>query len=298
MNKSIVSIAAILIPAFMTCGNIALFTASAQEIKKVSGSFTYYAHESMPIAEAKRIALESAKAAAIEKAFGRTVSQSISAIEDNSQDNSRFFFHNDSEIKGEWIDTTDKPIYEISYDKNEIIITVSVKGRARELSKNRVPIKVQVLRNGFENRHEDNNFHNGDDLFLAFKSPVAGSLLVYLLDYSTDTAYCLLPYANAKQASYSVSADQPYIFFTPQHAANSEKGYVDEYTLTLSDPAIPEFNDIVVFFSTEELIKGNTEQISSTLPRQMSLDAFEKWKANAQLKSSQIQVIHKPININ
>lgn len=278
---------------------VSFAAAQAQSAKKVSASYTYYAPETMSVDEAKRIALDRARIQAVEEAFGSIVGQSTSTLisTTNGQTDTRFFSHGGSNLKGEWIETIGQPEYDVAYADGMLVVGVKVSGRIREFGKNRVPLKVQVLRNGFEARNEDDSFRSGDDLYLAFQSPVAGQVLVYLVDYATSTVYCLLPYSGSNTPARLVDADAHYVFFSEKHAQPFEKSLVDEYTLTLADPTQPEHNEIVVLFATEGLVKENSEQADAGLPRQLSLDDFERWRAKLQMKSSDIQVIHKPITI-
>lgn len=104
----------------------------------------FYVPEHMSLEEAKRTALDRAKINAIEDKFGTVVSQSNSIIieNDNGESKSKFTSFGGSHIKGEWIETISQPIYNIELENGFTIITVSVKGKIREITKNNIDCKV------------------------------------------------------------------------------------------------------------------------------------------------------------
>lgn len=272
------------------------FTTAAfsQKTQKVTASYTYYAPENVTLEEAKRTALDRAKTSAIADAFGTLVTQSNSTImtNQNGQTDSRFLSLGGSEVKGEWIETTKEPEYNIRYEGDMLIVSVTVSGRIREITSAGIDIIAKVLRNGTEEKFESNEFKNGDDMYLYFKSPVDGYLVVYLLDETTQEVYCLLPYKAFGEGAYRIEHDKQYILFSAKHEDNNPS-IVDEYTLTCSRDV--ELNDIYVIFSPDVFAKANANDSEELLPRQLSYDAFQKWVAklrnkdnNAQLKVKQI----------
>lgn len=176
--------------------------AVAQRVEKVRAEYLYHAPENISLEEAKRIALGRAKLQAIADAFGTVVSQSnfTSASNRNGQSEVDFFSLGGSEVKGEWIETIGEPRYDISFEQGMLMVKASVCGKIREIISVFVDIKAKLLRNGTENRFESSEFRSGDNLYLSFQSPVDGFLLVYLIDYTVGTAYCLLPYTRQKKS--------------------------------------------------------------------------------------------------
>ena len=166
----------------------------AQKVQKVTGAYTYYAPENVTLEEAKRTALERAKLSAIADAFGTLVAQSNSTMttNENGRSDSRFFSLGGSEVKGEWIETTKEPEYAISYDKEMLVVAVTVSGRIREIVHAGVDVVTKILRNGTEEKFESSEFRSGDDMYLYFQSPVDGYLTVYLLDETTSPTCCSL----------------------------------------------------------------------------------------------------------
>ncbi|MDE6689492.1 MAG: DUF4384 domain-containing protein, partial [Prevotella sp.] len=169
----------------------------SQKMKTVEGEYTYHAPENVTLEEAKLTALDRAKIQALADEFGTIVSQTNSTHIQNGNGKSDIDFLSigGSEVKGEWIETTGEPQYHISYDQGMLVVKVSVKGKAREIVSAQMEIKTKVLRNGTEDKFESDEFHDGDDLYLSFISPVSGYLAVYLVD-AEQKAFCLLPYQS------------------------------------------------------------------------------------------------------
>lgn len=268
----------------------------AQRIEKVTGTYTYYAPENVTLEEAKRTALDRAKTSAIADAFGTLVTQSNSTImtNQNGQTNSRFLSLGGSEVKGEWIETTNEPEYNIRYEGDMLIVSVTVSGRIREITSAGIDIIAKVLRNGTEEKFESNEFKNGDDMYLYFKSPVDGYLVVYLLDETTQEVYCLLPYKASGEGAYRIEHDKPYVLFSAKHE-QTNPNIVDEYTLTCSRDV--EYNDLYVIFSPDVFVKANSSDSEELLPKQLPNEAFQKWLIKHRKKDEQISILNKQVKI-
>ena len=211
----------------------------------------------------------------------------------NGQTDSRFLSLGGSEVKGEWIETTKEPEYNIRYEGDMLIVSVTVSGRIREITSAGIDIIAKVLRNGTEEKFESNEFKNGDDMYLYFKSPVDGCLVVYLLDETTQEVYCLLPYKASGEGAYRIEHDKAITCCFLQNTKHNNPSIVDEYTLTCSRDV--EYNDLYVIFSPDVFVKANSSDSEELLPKQLPNEAFQKWVAklrnkdnNAQLKVKQI----------
>jgi len=269
----------------------------AQRTEKVTATYTYYPPENVTLEEAKRTALDRAKISAIADAFGTLVTQSNSTIvsNQNGQSDSRFFSLGGSEVKGEWIETTGEPLYNIRYEGNMLVVSVEISGRIREITKARIDVIAKVLRNGTEEKFESSEFRSGDDMYLFFKSPVDGYLVVYLLDETTQEVFCLLPYKASGEGAYRIEHDHPHILFSaPKELVNPS--VVDEYTMTCN--LEKEFNDIYVVFSPDPFAKANMkESIDEKLPRLLSYEDFQKWLVKLKSKDKNTIIINKQITI-
>ena len=269
----------------------------SQQTKTVDGEYTYFVPENVDLEKAKQIALERLKIQLIADEFGTTISQSNSTLVKNSNGESDvdFLSVGGSEVRGEWIETIGKPQFNISYEKNMLVVRVAAKGRIREIVSASVDFKALVLRNGTDDKFESNSFKSGDDLFMSFQSPVDGYLVVYLID-ADQQAYCLLPYQNMKTGCFHVEANKKYVLFSAQEVSPKLKPYIDEYTMTCSRKQ--ETNIIYTIFSTNIFTKAVGNKNDEGLPRELSYEEFQKWLIHNQNKDRNITYKMTAITIN
>ena len=175
-----------------------------------------------------------------------------------------------------------------------IIVSVKVKGKAREIVSAGIDFQAKVLRNGTEDKFESDQFRSGDDLYLSFQSPVSGYLAVYLIDANYQ-AYCLLPYRNQTDGIYSIKANQRYLFFNIKEAPQQERPYVDEYVMTCERET--EQNQIYVIFSPNQFFKATDNYAEGHLPRELSYEELAKWLANCRNKDANMMLQKKIIII-
>ena len=276
----------------------------SQRIKTVEASYTYHAPENVTLEQAKVTALSRAQIQALADEFGTIVSQSNDTRIENKDGQSKvdFLSIGNSEVKGEWIETIGEPRYQISYEGNMLVVTVKVKGKAREIVSASIDLHTHVLRNGTDNKFESDIFKSGDDLYLSFRSPVSGYLAVYLTD-AEGQAYCLLPYRNQTDGIYTVNANQRYLFFNIKEAPQNERSMVDEYVMTCERES--EHNQIYVIFSPKpfmkavdrESLKEVTDEAIAGFPRELSSAEFRKWLAKARTHDQNMNVRMIPITI-
>ena len=273
-----------------------LLSISAQEIEKVHGEYTYHVPDNVSLEEGKRTALERAKIQALADAFGTLVSQNNSTIikNENGKSSVDFLSIGGSDVKGEWIETIGEPKFDIFYESNMLTIKVTIVGKAREIKNANIDFEAKLLRNGTEEKFESDEFRNGDDLYLYFKSPINGYLAVYLLDENTQQVFCLLPYKSSGEPAYKIVHDKPYIFFSCQKAEENPNE-VDEYTMTCEHSM--EQNTIYIVFSPNMFAKAFAEDGSIGLPRQLPLKELQKWLGKCNAKDTNIQENKKVINI-
>lgn len=274
-------------------------TATAQRVKELSAEYTFITTADMSVSEAKRTALERARIQALADEFGTTVSQTnTTQIKNSSGGGSSsldFLSIGSSEVKGEWLQDTKAPEYEIKFDNNNLIVKVTVSGKAREIVSASVEIDTAVLRNGTARKFESDDFRDGDDMYIYFKSPVAGYVAVYLVDDS-KTAYCLLPYSGDNDGQETVEAGREYVFFdATQENDPQRKTLVDELTMTCSKAL--EHNEIFVVFSVKPFVKAIDEQTDERLPRSLSADDFRRWLTKNRVKDTDMVVINRLIKV-
>ena len=262
----------------------------AQNVQTVSITYTYYAPENISVEDAKRTALERAKIEAIANEFGTIVSQNNSTVVSNrnGEINSQFYSFGGSEVKGEWIETLGEPKYEVQYSDKTLIIKCSVKGKVREVETAKVEFVSRLLRNGTDFKFESTEFRDGDDLYLYFQTPIAGYLAVYLLDETTQTVYCILPYKKQSIPAVFVEAEKKYVFFSEKDANQEERYFVDEYTLQCENEK--EFNTLYVLFSPSEIGKQTGFDSSvSDKPDNISYKDFKQWLSKNLSKNKRLQ---------
>ena len=270
---------------------------SAQKTVKVCGEYTCRAPENVSLEQAKKTVLEQAKLAALAEEFGSTVSQWNSSIikNENGKSDISFFSLGGSEVNGEWIEDLNIKYGDPYYDKEMLVISVSVCGKAREITKANIDFSAKVL-NDAEKKYETDNFNDGQNIYLAFRSPVNGYLAVYLVD-EDETAFCLLPYSKDPTGKVPVKAGQEYIFFSPKHANPTEKQFVEDgYTLSCDSKSI-ETNFLYIIFSPNEFIKANDIQKNKKLPRELSFEDFRKWLAKNKQRDKDMQEEVKSLTI-
>lgn len=263
-----------------------VLSASAQSERVVKGEFVYHTPENVSLVEAKKIALEQARLNALAGEFGTIVEQANFTYMQNVEENSytNFVSLGSSDVKGEWIEDTNAPQYDIQYLGESLIITCRVCGKAREVVSSKTDIQARVLRNGTDDKYESSQFKNGDDLFVSFRSPVKGYLAIYLVE-DDENVQCLLPYAQQQDGIYQVEANRRYVLFNEDIAPQDK---VDEYILEAKNSL--EHYQIYVVFSPNMFIKA-VDDVSGRVveeegiggfPRELSFKNFHKWLAKCR----------------
>lgn len=271
--------------------------AVAQKTERVTATYTYYAPEHVSIEEARRVALQRAQLQAIADAFGTIVTQSNATRvrNENGKSDVSLLSLGASEVRGEWLRTDGEPEYDIAYEDGMLAVTVRVKGVIREIVNAAVDFQAKVLRNGTEDRFEGEEFRNGDDLYLSFRSPVDGFLTVYLLD-AEGTAYCLLPYRNDTGGRVAIEGNRHYVFFSLDDVPAEERSIVDEYTMTCSRDG--ELNQIYVIFSPQLFTKAVDYAGEGLQPRELPYEEFQEWLFKCRKQDPEMRVEVKGILIN
>lgn len=271
--------------------------AVAQKTERVTATYTYYAPEHVSIEEARRVALQRAQLQAIADAFGTIVTQSNATRvkNENGKSDVSLLSLGASEVRGEWLRTDGEPEYDIAYEDGMLAVTVRVKGVIRAIVNAAVDFQAKVLRNGTEDRFEGEEFRNGDDLYLSFRSPVDGFLTVYLLD-AEGTAYCLLPYRNDTGGRVAIEGNRHYVFFSLDDVPAEERSIVDEYTMTCSRDG--ELNQIYVIFSPQLFTKAVDYAGEGLQPRELPYEEFQEWLFKCRKQDPEMRVEVKGILIN
>lgn len=265
-----------------------------QETTTVFGDYTYYTTESTSIEEAKRIALERAKIQAIADTFGTHITQSTSTsiTSKNDQSETRFLMYGTSDIKGEWLETLKAPVYSIKFESPLLIVNCKVTGRIREILQQDIEFDIKLLKNGLTSNFESNDFKDGDDLYLQFKSSDNGNIMIYLMQ--NNTAYRLLPYKRSSHGEYPIIGGRDYVFFSKATERDNDM-MVDEYKL-FSDHLI-DTADILIIYTPNSIGGPQVENQIYDEPLSIDADTFNKWILKKRNKDHHSRVIIKPLTI-
>jgi len=257
--------------------------------------------------QAFREGIIKAKNEAIDSAFSSVIGSGTDVDIRNRNGESDVSFHSAirSNVRGIWLGDLVKPRFEETIDDDHRhLLSITVKGRIQELTSAGIPFDALPLRVKPEKQlvARNNEFDNGDDFFLYFKSPVDGFLTVFFFDTTADEISCMLPYHTSGTGSYRIRHDRDYIFFS-QEKPNADGEDVDEFQMMCSDGNIEEYDEIFVVLSPNKYSKLTAdiaqEKISESLilPERMNYDKFQKWLVDSQQKDEDMQVMRIPILI-
>ena len=284
----------------LLCTVLICLISSAGDIKRISITYEYISDNPNETPEqAEQTALQQAKQKALEAHFGLDVLGMSSSLSHNrvggqsaisTQD---FVSISETSVRGEWIETIKQTILEKTFQNGFWHVKVYLEGRARNHSVEKAAIQYALI-NDIDDTAPCDQFRNGDDLFLCFSSPVAGSLCVYLVD-AEGMAYCLLPYQSNQFGCHTIKANCDYLLFSVQHDRQA-----DEYTLNtqLSN----EHNTVFIVFSPNQFTKAKDNQSGKNwqdeqLPRQLTYEELLKWLARNQTRDEQMIVRREIISI-
>jgi hypothetical protein len=268
-----------------------------KDVHNICGEYTSYPPENVSLEQAKQIALKEARIDAIEKKFSMVVLQSSThfMINENGQSSEIFTSKGDSEVGAEWLGDTREPEYKVSYEDNQLVVSVSICGNARKITGAGIDILTKILRDSTEIEYDIDKFKHRDNFYLLFRSPVDGYLAVYLTDM--EKVYCLLPYSGDGTGKKKVKGGKNYVLFSKNHAENSEIDIVEEYYFTCEKSS--ERNDIYIIFSPNEFIKANAskDEKETVLPPELSFDDFQQWLHKNRIRNKDMKVTQKTVLI-
>ena len=268
----------------------------AGDIERVSATYEYVSNDPNETpAQAERKAFERAKQKALEDKFGLDVSAVTSSFVSNTNESSQtnVFSIGGTSVRGEWIETLIEQVLDKRFVDGFWLVKVRVEGRARNHSTEKTDIRFAFVRD-VQDLESPVSFRDGNDLFLRFSSPVAGSLCVYLIDEDKN-AFCLLPYADNATGAQSIEANRDYIFFSEKYESGAQ-----EYTVNCQRSS--EQNALYVIFSPNTFTKAHDQQSGTNwrdepMPRQLTYETFLKWLAANQKKDPSMVVRTELISI-
>lgn len=277
-------------------------TLNAQREEKWCGEYTYHGSLSETPEYAKIKAFERLQIQALIETFGSSVTQTnltnISNV--NGVTNVDFASIGGSDVNGEWIETIGEPEYQVYIDGEFQVVTVKACGRIRKITSAPIDFKAKLLRNGVDDKFEDENFKEGDNIFLSFSSPEDGYLTVYLLDDSGE-AYCMLPYDGMPESSFKVKANRRYVLFSQDFAYGMSPSIIDELYLTCDNDI--EHNQVYIIFSPNKFAKamdragGKDKVTNHILPRHLHNREFHSWLVKCRKRDKEMRVDKRIITI-
>lgn len=267
--------------------------AFAEKWVEVCGEGKYELSENITPQEAKSEALKRAKANALEERFGVMVSQEVfsQTKEANGKTDDYISVLSGSELRGEWIEDTQQPEYQLLQEHGVWVYKVSVCGKARERQTADFGLIAKVLRRADDERSESADFQSGDAFYLYFRTPIKGFVSVYLADENQNVS-CLLPYQRQQVHSVEVKADTDYLFFSEKQ---DNRPFVDEYVLTADEGIVQ--NRIYIVFSPNDFVKVADKERSKDALRELSFADFQAWLSKNRGHDTQMQVVEKTLTI-
>ena len=277
------------------CASLFTLSLYAGDIERVSATYEYITDQAVSQKDIESTAFERAKLKALEDKFGLDVSAVTSSFISNANESSQtnVFSIGGTSVRGEWIETLTEKVLDKRFVDGFWFVKVRVEGRARNNSVEKTDIRYTFVRD-VQDIETPVSFRDGNDLFMRFSSPAAGSLCVYLVD-EEQNAFCLLPYADNTTVAQSVEANKDYIFFSEKFDSKAQ-----EYTVNCQRSS--EQNALYVIFSPNTFTKAHDQQSGKNwrdepMPRQLSYEAFLKWLAKNQTKDPQMVVRREIISI-
>lgn len=266
----------------------------AQRAERVEGSYTYTVgiDDDITLRQARLKCLELAKAAAIKATFGELVTSDVidSSSETNGEQASSYFWENTVAMaKGVWLGETEPPKWDIRYEDGKLVLSVEVKGRAREIMQSQTDLEWNVMKSNGDEMTPAQDFNSGERLYVKFQSPADGYVAVYLIVGDDDTA-CLLPYPQNKTGRHRVEGGKEYVFFDREADPASP-------TYRLKTKREQEDNQLVVIYSPHSFTKCNDRGADKRHPGSLTTHSFQRWLLRCQRDDADMVVSKRWIKI-
>ena len=276
-----------------------------QNIIKSKGQAQVKQESYMSRIDATEKAIELAKINAIEQAFGTYVEQQMDML--IQDDEISYHIIGSTKVKGEWIETLGEPEIKIhtrkentNYGRQDVnYISCKIKGKVRALAP-RAILKYEIM-NAPDVASRTRSFYNKEQLYIYFKSPVAGYVSIFLQD--KEAVYRLLPYSKMSaehQNGVYVKGDTEYVFFSPLENPYLQS-IVDEMIMTVFQNKPIEYNQLYIVFSEEAYIKptltNKLKDLDRIIPASLTKQDFKKWLSHNRISHQSFQVIKEKISI-
>lgn len=249
---------------------------NAQETRTAKGTETYVIPKNMTIEQAEVEAVKQAQLRIIADNFGTIVgsASTMTFSNRNGKSTSSSFTFGDTEVKGEWIETTEGPHIERRVVNDEFVLYVTIAGKIREIVSAPIQFQAKVLRNGTEENCESEVFKHRDYMYMSFQSPESGYVTIYITD--GKDVQCLFPYNGLSAEHMKVDADKRYIFFSKEESGELDPRRVSQCMLGCKEDN--EHNRIYLIFSPNKYSKAvDYSSGIVTMPRTLSYEEFHEW---------------------
>jgi hypothetical protein len=285
----------------------------SQEIQKIKAEGIAYFKTDLSEKQMFQEALENARIAALEKAFGTAVSNENSLLIKNNQVGTkvtveqRFISYGKTKVYGEILSNNSEPIYTWKIVDGIKTLYCNIDVQVRQLDENRPNFSCKILDcdNNASNCESD-VFKNMSHMYVSFNAGNSGYLYLFLED--EQGFYCLLPYKNLPDSmrnGYPIERTKTNIFFSPSKGAfgNQNNRLVDEIVLATTQQL--EINKLIVVYSLKPmqfpvskiLEQQPTVKEESETPTFIEKTVFLDWLYRLRIKRPEIAVEEKYVLI-
>lgn len=261
---------------------------SAQRQEKVHGKYSYTIgeNEQITLFEVKQNCIRHARNEAIKEKFPELISASTNMTDAsiNGKVIENFVEEVTISSRAEWISDTRQPSVTASYENGNLTFTAEVWGEAREIRQSHPDFEWKILCGGTTDSHESNVFRQGSHIYIKFRSPADGYLAIYILDSTSESASCLLPYRSNGTGYHKVKAGEQYVFFDGNTDPEAHTGYI------MTTKADTEMDNVVLIYSPNQFTKCNDITGDHKHPNSLSTNDFEKWLRKLRIKDKDVVV--------
>lgn len=248
------------------------------EEKEAHGVATYVAQGNESISDAKKKALQAAQLDAIQKAFGTSLiaEKDQRTIISGQNTSSTYRENTNAQLRGEWLEDTQAPHYEILND-DPLTYRVEVWGKVREILEAKVDITYRIYNSQNQETLEfqQTGIRETSHVYLDFTSPVAGNLVVYLLDETEGKAHLMLPYKNDTRPAYPIQKGETVTFFKSPFQGKSTRMRLTTNREADSFQLYIIFSPNTIYSNFDQIGKGNKLNA-------MDIDKFYEWLNRAK----------------
>ncbi len=247
----------------------------AQMVKTVHAEYIYYMSETESRKEARIKAIEEARAQALRKVFGESVTQTSGHV------NEKMTVFGNMEVNGKWLKDTKDPVirYRIDSITGETGIFVQVWGKVQEIKRQEADLEI-ATKCCTEDGHclQTETFKDGDLLNFDFRSPEDGFLAVYLED-EDHNMFRLLPLVLNPKGIQEVRANTFYESMLP----SLENAYIE-----LRAYNTDEVNLLHFVFSPNPFSIPLDEDVGGGL-RLLEYQVFQEWISKNRTRDAEMQ---------